>query len=440
MLGISLKKIISEGAWVAGGLILNSLLLLLGTRLLTTFLPAGEYGRLALGLSLVGIVVQVGATPISQAALRFYFALSTKGGRSDFFNQIFFYLGMLILLVVLLATLVGFGLSVNGSNKDVLFVILVALWAILMSVNRLAIAIQDALRRRALRAIMQSSLELGRFALAILIMVWALEPTAEAAMAGFILAGLAIIGMYIYKFNILYSDCRFSFRFKHDATGLEDKLGFKRHILPLIVSNSCIWSIMMMDKWLIQLFYGLDIVGGYAAAYQLTYIPMMMVGSCMVILTTPIIFKMLGEQADEEKAAKATRINRYMACVIFVITLFLSLLLFYYHSAFARVLLGEEYRIHSWIFPWLALAGGCFASAQQLLLKLTFQMQFSLLALIWSILAILSVLAYYAGLQIGGLEGLVWTMAGVSLLLLLISLLISFKTDKVTLIEGNNQC
>ncbi|MEZ5524767.1 MAG: hypothetical protein R3E62_07370 [Pseudomonadales bacterium] len=140
MLGIGLKKIISEGL-VAGGLILNSLLLLLGTRLLTTFLPGWKYGRLALGLSLVGIVVQVGATPISQAALRFYFALSTKGGRSDFFNQIFFYLGMLILLVVLLATLVGFGLSVNGSNKDVLFVILVALWAILMSVNRLAIGL-----------------------------------------------------------------------------------------------------------------------------------------------------------------------------------------------------------------------------------------------------------------------------------------------------------
>ncbi|MEZ5524768.1 MAG: hypothetical protein R3E62_07375 [Pseudomonadales bacterium] len=74
---------------------------------------------------------------------------------------------------------------------------------------------------------------------------------------------------------------------------------------------------MMMDKWLIQLFYGLDIVGGYAAAYQLTH-TLMMVGSCMVILTTPIIFKMLGKQADEEKAAKATRINRYMACVIFV--------------------------------------------------------------------------------------------------------------------------
>jgi hypothetical protein len=97
-------------------------------------------------------------------------------------------------------------------------------------------------------------------------------------------------------------------------------------------------------------------------------------------------------------------------------------MLFFTYPAAGNLLLGGEFRDYSWMFPWLFLAGGCFAAARQLLLQLSYDMRTDLLAKIWGAVAAAAVAAYAIGAFYWQAKGILSAVVGVNAALLVFSL------------------
>jgi O-antigen/teichoic acid export membrane protein len=116
---------------------------------------------------------------------------------------------------------------------------------------------------------------------------------------------------------------------------------------------------------------------------------------------------------------QALRINQYIAIGILCLSIGLCLLLIFWHSLVGRYVLGADFRAYTWLFPWLLLSGGCFAAAQQLLLKLSGEMRTDLLALLWGVVAVIAVAGYVIGAFFLQLKGILVAMVAVNVLLVL---------------------
>jgi O-antigen/teichoic acid export membrane protein len=160
-------------------------------------------------------------------------------------------------------------------------------------------------------------------------------------------------------------------------------------------------------------------VGGYTAVYQLAFVPMLFVSNFLVLFFEPILYQVTQEDKIDTQSTHVLRINQYAAIGILCFSVCLFIILLFWHSMVGRYVLGNDFRAYTWLFPWLLLAGGCFAAAQQLLLKLSCEMRTGLLALLWGVVAIIAVTGYVIGARFLQLKGILAAIVAVNVLLVL---------------------
>ncbi|MEX1314380.1 MAG: hypothetical protein AB1Z38_09385 [Desulfotignum sp.] len=191
---------------------------------------------------------------------------------------------------------------------------------------------------------------------------------------------------------------------------------------PLIISNACIWLVMMAERWALQYFGSPEEVGGYAAVYQLAFVPMLFVSNFMILLIEPIIYQVVSQEGKNTSFDQTRRINNYAVFSILFFSLMLFLVLLFAYPMVGNLLLGAQFRSYSWLFPWLLLAGGCFAATGQLLLKLNLELRTDLLAVLWGGVAVVAVAGYFIGACFWQLKGILVAIVAVNILLLTFSL------------------
>ena len=425
-----LKSLAKESFWVGFGLTAGVLGMLGGTRLLTTLLSADEYGKLALAMSLGTMVVQVGGEPVAQTALRFYSHWQKIGKSLSLLRSIAASLVWILALIAVMATMVIIlGNWIEGV-PGIGFILLVAFLALLLVLNRIALALEDALRKRRMRAILQGSFEIGRFSMAAALILLTSCKNAETVLLGFVSVAVVVVIAHVCFLNWGITGRRSRSYEKEKGTVNRDGKILKRFLLPLIASHTCIWIVMMAERWALNYHGSLADVGGYTAVHQLAFVPMVIVTNFGLLVTTPIIYQFVGAGKNTEMTYQALRFNRHLAFGIIGITLIGFGILTCLHSVVGRILLGSEFRNYSWMFPWLLLAGGFFAAAHQLLIKLTCEFRTRSLAILWGVMSIIALTAYFACAQLWQMKGLVTSVVGVNGLLMLFALFVAFQVHE----------
>lgn len=422
---------ISEAMWVALGLGISMLALLAGTRLLTTLLPADEFGKLSLAVSLATLAVQVGATPISLAVLRFYAPWKETGKLHGLLHCAGRSLAGVLAIVIVLTLAVAAMAQYRYLGIRLPLVVISGVLTLLLVLNRIALAFEDAARERRARAVFQVAFEVGRFGLAVLLLMFAGQKRSEIALMGFILAASGVIVLQFYFLRAMLAK-QDPLQKKPDADQIDkDKKAFQRFFLPLIISNGCAWIVLMGERWSLQFLGSLSDVGGYTAIHQLSFMPMVAISNFLLILSAPILYGHIGVAQQSEKSSRALQVNRLFSFILIFCTLLVSFVFYRFNSAAGALLVGEEFRKYSWVFPWLFLAGGFFAASQQLLLKLTSEFQTRILALLWLGIALFAIAAYVTCTHYWKLHGLVGAVVGVNLALLIFSLALSVRAGRV---------
>ena len=423
----SVKGLATEAFWVGFGFTVSILAVLAGTRFLTTLLCADEYGKLALAMSLATLAVQVGAEPVSETAIRFFAYWQEEGKLKVLLRSIVINLRVVLALVVVIAMMVAFLGNWIGGLPGIGFIMLVTSFASLLVINRVAFALEDALRERRMRALLQAFFEVGRFLMAVGLILVTSGKNAATVLSGFVLTAFIVVIAHSCFLRRSMSGVFSGQYVKNTGRDDQDRATLQRFLLPLIASEACVWILVMAERWALQYYGDLADVGGYAAVYQLAFMPMVLITNFLLLLTTPIIYQIVCAGKNTEKTYQALRANRHLAFIILACTLSGFGVLLYLHPLVGQLLLGPDFQKYSWMFPWLLLAGGCFAAAHQLLLKLTCEFRTQSLALLWGVLAIIAVTVYISGTRLWQLQGLVTSVVGINGLLLSFALIITFR-------------
>jgi O-antigen/teichoic acid export membrane protein len=408
---------VSEAFWIGFGIIAAVLALLAGTRFLTHLLSTEQYGRMALAVSLSTLALQIFGEPIGKTAVRFYSQWCEAGKPAGFVKNLGKSLSKAAGYIVFLCV-VGLAASVYSKRvPDGYFIMITGIFAILLVFNRVGLALEDAARKRRFRGMIQGGFEALRFGFAVGLIFILARPDAETVLSGFVLAGiLAVVAHGVY----LYWSLAPGFSRGDKKTAAVMNVNAMRSFqAPLILSNACIWLVMMAERWVLQYYGSPGDVGGYAAVYQLAFVPMLFVSNFLVLFFEPILYQVTRVNKKDPQSDRALRVNQYTAIGILCFSVCLFIIFLFWHSLVGRYVLGADFRAYTWLFPWLLLAGGCFAAAQQLLLKLSYEMRTDLLALLWGVVAITAVTGYVIGGFFLQLKGILAAIVVVNVLLVL---------------------
>jgi O-antigen/teichoic acid export membrane protein len=420
-------------------MILSILALLAGTRFLTHLLSTEEYGLLALAVSLAALAVQIFGEPIGKTAVRFYAHWRESGMPTGFMKRLAVSFATAAVWIVFLGLAAVAARWLIPGFPGMNFVVLTGLFSVILVFNRVALALEDAARKRWFRAVMQAGFEAGRFVFAVSLIVLLAAPDASAVLTGFILAGgLSALAHFFYLKRLL-TPIRKEVPVSYVTARNLDTSAMQSFQLPLIVSNGGIWVVMMADRWVLTGFGSAGDVGGYSAVYQLAFIPMLLAGNFLILLLEPVLYQMIGINKKHTSPLHVMRINYYAAVSIAIFSIIGGSVFFFGHPLLGRIFLGADFRAYSWLFPWLILAGGSFAASQQLLLKLSCDMRTGLLAKVWGGTALVALTAYTVGAMFWQMKGVLAAVVGVNLCLLLFSLGIVIKKNSNEVVTGSKK-
>lgn len=408
-----------ETRWSLVGFAISSLVLLAGTRMLTSFLARAEYGKLALAISIVNIFHFISAGPLNGGVIRFYGIAKEQGGYHALLEKLFKWLGWSLGGLALVSLLV-FTFSDAGGDLILITTFLSVFWLL----NQASIGVEEAARRRRVVAVFRFLFEAGRFTLAYLL-ITRHAATGEWALTGFALAAFAVVTMHgIYLRKRVFTRDTLTSDVPASAGNGIIRERFMPFVLPLIISGICTWPHLMLDRWCLKWFCDIESTGLYSAVYQLGFIPASKGGAFLVILISPILFQHIGDGSDHENKNKAFRANFLFSLALLTVILALFLVLLASHSWFARYLLGEAFRHGSWMLPWLFLAGGAYAVALQLLLRVSGDMKTYKLAIVSLAMVVVSGVVYPLAAAFWGQSGVVFAAPAVNIVYLSVALML----------------
>lgn len=389
------RRIIGEGAWVAAGQISTAVVLLVGTRLITEFVPPDTWGLFTMILGLLMLARNVLVTPVLQAVIQFY-AQSVASQQLAVMRRI-------VTRWTVHMTLVLAGLSLLGSvgawpftGISPAIVGLAVLISALDILRVLELNFLQAARRQKPHAI-ASALEAWLRIGLMVGLAWWWGPELSNLLIGNLAA--VLIGYLALLMWVPREGTESVGLDRPQHTNLADEM--LRYALPLAPLALIGWITSLSDRYIIGWMLGAAEVGVYALIYGLIGQPFAM--SQMIIARTlsPVYYKAVSTH-DNGLEIRIFRI--WIAGTIAIGTLgVLAILLL--KDTLAGLLLAEQYRHGAELMPWIAAGWALAALSSVYEAKLHAYRRTRLILSLGAISAVVSVVLPIALIPLMGLKG-----------------------------------
>lgn len=364
------KRLAKEGSWIVIGQIAVVLGALMLVRVLTEYLAPSQYGQLALGLTIAGLVNQVVIGGLTAGIGRFYSIAAEKNDLPGFLNASRGLMGYATVAAASIGLVLCIYLISAGKAQWLPLSIAVLILSILSGINSSLNGIQNAARQRAVVALhsgMDAWLKIG---LAVGVMFW-LGSTSTAVVIGYVFSSLLIIAsQFVFLRPLIKNKVVVS---KSDDNQWERQIwGYS---WPMAVGGLFNWGYYASQRWALELFTTTEQVGYFFALTQIAYTPINMAAAMFMSFLTPILFVRAGA------ATNADRIKRTHAVVIRIaflgmgFTLLTAGVTYFIHEIFFGLLVASEYRQMSYYMPYIVLSAGILAVSQALALIVAVQNQ-----------------------------------------------------------------
>jgi len=430
-------RLAKELFWIGLGQALAVLGAIMGVRLLTQVLNPTQYGELALGLTVVGLVTQLAFGPFQQGVLRFF-------GPAQEANELHAYLVSVRVLfirasvfIVGIAGVVLFGLWVSGHVKWIALVATALVLALISGYERVLDSMQSAARQRAVTAWHQALAQWLRFLVAFGLMVW-WGASSSIAMLGYLMATIAVLisqfMFFRYSFGtLILSQSYEQIEVKKWAERLKD------YAWPFMTWGLFAWVQQSSDRWALQTFSHLQDVGYYAVLYQLGYMPIILVTGIITQFLQPILFARAGAGTDTVRVKRARQLNHQVIIAFIALTVLGTSVAAALHAHIFALLVGPEYRGVSQFMPWMVLSGGLFASSEVMALLFMSGVNTKILITPKIVTAVSGILLNTAGAFWLGLRGVVFASIGFSSVSLIGMFVLSLHSKRVELRQGEER-
>lgn len=360
------KRISIEGGWIVIGKLASVLGVLFLVRVLTEYLEPAEYGHLALGLTIAGLVNQVVMGGISAGIGRYYSIAVEKVDLLGYLRAVRYFMIISTIVVIAIAIILMGGLTIFGFYQWLWLVLAVLVFSILSGYNGVLNGIQNAARQRlvvALHGGMDAWLKIG---LAVGVMLW-LGSNSVAVVLGYALSALFVTLSQLFFLRRLIVRQVSNNNHESNENWIRQIWHFS---WPFSAWGIFTWVQQASDRWALEGFATTFEVGQYAVVYQLGYVPIGILTGLMMTLIGPILYQYSGTAHDKSRNKYVHRVAWRITYACLALTTLAVIVTWLFHDWFFSFLVAAAFREVSFLLPWIVLAGGLFASGQMLSLKL----------------------------------------------------------------------
>lgn len=398
------RRLAKEGFWISCGQVASVLGALALIRVLTERLEPEQYGQLALGLTIAGLVNQVLMGGLSAGISRFY-AIAVERNDLDSYLRVsrslmcYSTIAILIIALIFIAGLLFFGFSQWAGLAAATLGL-----SILSGYNSALSGIQNAARQRAIVAF-HSGLDAWLKILFSVGMIGWLGSSGTAVVLGYLLSSLILVCSQLFFLrqlpNILDNKPRQFSKWMPQIWA---------YSWPFSVFGAFTWMQQISDRWALQGFTSEYEVGMYAVVFQLGYIPIgLLIGIAMTFLG-PILYQRSSSGIAHNPNMSPHQIVWCATYVCLFITALFFVFTFIFHELIFKILVATKYHEVSKLLPWMILAGGIFGSGQMLALKLMSEMKTADMTTAKILTAILGVGLNIYGASQFGIQGIAFAL------------------------------
>lgn len=403
-----LRRLTKEGSWIVIGQIAAVAGALVLVRVLTEYLDPAQYGELALGLTVAGLVNQVVMGGITVGIGRFYSIAAEKQDLGGYLRAARWLLAYATLAVVVVGSILIAGLFWLGYSQWMGLAAAALMFSVLSSYNSALSGIQNAARQRAIVAFHGGLDAWLKVLLAVGVMLW-LGTSSAAVVIGYSCSSLLVTAS-----QLVFLRRTIPLHQTHTPDHQPWMLQMWAYSWPFSTWGIFTWMQQISDRWALHAFGTTAEVGQYAVLFQLGYTPITMVTGIAMSFLGPILYQRIGDATNHARNANVHRLSWQITHLSLMVTLIGFAITFAAHALIFRVLVAAEYRDISYLLPWVMLAGGIFAAGQMLALKLMSEMKSSAMTTAKIVTALMGVLFNVIGAAHAGMHGVVGALVAFS--------------------------
>ena len=403
---------IHEGGWVLLAQLASVFGSLALVRVLTEYLSPAEYGDLALALSVGGVITQVITGGIGNSISRFYSIALKEKKLYSYYKASLILTFYAIVFSFIAGSITVLYLYKIDQTAWVLLAMLVLIFSIINFCNTFVTNIQNAARKRLIVAL-NTGLDALLKVLLVLYILKKFNSSSEVVIVGYILGAVIVTVLQIFFLLKLINTQIFIKEYSSKQEWIKKMWSYA---WPFSTWGMFSWAQQISDRWALNTFSSIENVGQYVAVFQLGYTPIIILTTLAVSFIGPILFQHAGDNSDPLMSLKVHKMTWKLTAISLVVTVLAFIFTFLCHNWLFKFLVAESFREASNYLPWLALAGGIFASGQVLSLNLMSQMKSKEMILIKIITAIVGIAANVLGAWKFGISGVILGLITFSLI------------------------
>jgi O-antigen/teichoic acid export membrane protein len=342
--------ITKELSWVIVGQSLSFTGGILGVKLLTNALPSSEYGELALGISVAGVMNAFGYGPLGQVVLRFYSVCREEGTLSVFFEALKkAHLKTAILILAAGALFTCFASVLWGRAWGTLVAVAI-LFGVVSGAQGVMLSLASAMRKRKDAAVAQSAdVWLRMICAGVFVLV--ISSTGWWAIVGYLAGSLLVLSWQLSSSRYEISEGQTD----HELVrALEKK--FLAYGSPFLIYAGIAAVGQYADRWLLQGFWGAREVGIYAALFQVAAAPITFVMAIINQVIIPIVFSRAGNLSRPEGIELGRSLIQRTELLLIGFFAILTTMMYLGGRHIVRILTNEEYAESSNV-AWVIMLG-----------------------------------------------------------------------------------
>lgn len=406
-----LRRIGAETFWIAAGqvaVVIGSLFLV---RVLTGAMSTADYGRLALGLTIAGLVNQMVTGSVSNALSRFWSIADERGDRDSYIGAARRSMGIALSAIIAIGLIILLSLKLTGLDQWAKLALAAIALSISSGLNAALGGIQTAARQRKIVALHSAADGWLRIGLALLFLRW-FGITSDVAIWAYAASAATVsLSQLLFLRRLLRQRAQspqMERAFHQSPT--EWMRDFWNYAWPFMGWGLFTWLQTSSDRWSLQVFAGPADVGKYAVLYQLGFAPITTASGLLVTLLTPIMFQKAGDARDLGRIAEVYEATARIALALLGLTAAVTLGFFLLHDWIFSMFTSGAFRTSSHLMPWMAAAAGLQACHHVLGIRISSLLKTRSL-LVPQILSAISFAGLNAaGAYLGGLSGLLMAL------------------------------
>lgn len=355
-----------ELSWVVAGQCLAFLGGFAGIKLLTNAMGSDGYGRLALGMTIAGLLNMFIYGPIGQVVSRYFSVYRERGSLDIYFfvlKKAHIATGVVLIFGTAVAgTLVWWWLGVDWA----LLVVTAVLFGIVGGINSSFLALQGAIRQRKIVALHQAADTWVRPLLAIF-GLWILGNGAPSAFVGFI-AGTMLVTLSQGFFAMRSPQISGHWQ-ANDVRRMQWRSAsreYTSYASSIMVFAGFAAISMYSDRWILQGLFGANEVGIYAALYQIGNAPVAFLIGLIGQFVVPIIFERAGAMTSVAQAENSSKLLNQVVVVSAILLIPIIAASYFFSEPVVRILTNAQFSEHSEVL-WLIVSGIALFNIGQLL-------------------------------------------------------------------------